>query len=538
MAATVQPVAQVKLPARPSSLSPEQIYWRSFKKPVKHNSPTNHGITHITQPGAYGTLRTVPSEYFVVSTGARIQLYSVKTRKLIKTISRFDDIAYSGELRPDGRVLVAGDDTGTVQAFDVNSRAILKTFKEHKQPVHCTKWSPRETTALMSCSDDTTVRLWDLPSDNSIETFRGHTDYVRSGCFLSGQNENIIVSGSYDSTVKLWDARASQSSVMTFKHTSAVEEVLSMPSGTTLIAAAENQVAVLDIVAGKPLHMISNHQKTVTSLCLASNASRLVTGALDGHMKVFETTGWNVVAGSKYSAPILSLQVINSGNDREDRHVAVGMSDGTLSVKTRLSGEQKVREKEREKEMQALLEGRLEEHDRKKAKLEKKKGAGWERRFRGRDFNGEGADIVIEGNERTKSEGKMKSWDRAMHATKYPEALDFAIASQQKPIIISVLTELRYRNALKAALSNRTEDKLQPILQWIFTNISTTQYTPICVSVAIVMMDLYSKDVGSSKTIWTLIQKLHNRVQEEELRSEQAIKTKGMLELLLTGIEV
>jgi WD domain, G-beta repeat. len=134
---------------------------------------------------------------------------------------------------------------------------------------------------------------------------------------------------------------------------------------------------VLDIVAGRPLHIIKSHQKTVTALSLASHSDRLISGALDGHLKVFETTGWNVVSGSKYPSPILSLRVITSGVAQEDKHLAVGMQSGLLSIKTRLSGQQKVRERERQKEMQALLEGKLEEHDRKKAKKEKLRGKGW-----------------------------------------------------------------------------------------------------------------------------------------------------------------
>lgn len=115
---------------------------------------------------------------------------------------------------------------------------------------------------------------------------------------------------------------------MIFKHVAAVESVLPMPSGTTILASADNQIAVLDVVAARPLHMIKNHQKTVTSLALASNGSRLVSGGLDGHMKVFETTGWNVVAGSKYPSPVLSLAIITSGPAREDKHIAVGMASG------------------------------------------------------------------------------------------------------------------------------------------------------------------------------------------------------------------
>ena len=123
-----------------------------------------------------------------------------------------------------------------------------------------------------------------------------------------------------------------------------------------------------------------------------------------------------------------------------------------------------------------------------------------------------------------------------MHSQKYKEALDLAIATKQRPIVLSILTELRYRSALRTALENRNEATLQPVLHWIFTNISTTTYTPICVQTAMIVMDLYARHVAASQTIANLTTKLHERVMQEIGRSQQAIMTKGMLELLLADI--
>lgn len=527
MAAEVRPLPQSKLPALPAAQTPEQTYWRSFKNPLSLTSPSNHAVTHIAQPTAPSNSIT-SSDYFAVTTGARVQLFSSRTRKLVKTISRFDDTAYSGEIRYDGRVLAAGDETGAIQVFDVGSRAILKTWKEHKQPVHTVKWNPNDVTSLMSCSDDATVRLWDLPSDSSEITLRGHQDYVRCGTFLPGQSSGIIVSGSYDQTVRLWDPRASTLAVMTFKHVGAVENVLSMPSGGTILAAADNQVAVLDIAAGRPLHMIKNHQKTVTSLGLASHGSRLVTGGLDGHMKVFETTGWNVVAGSKYPSPILSLCVATTGNSHDDKHVVVGMSTGQLSIKTRLSGEEKTKERERQKEMEALLAGKIDEYDKKQGQ---KRGRGWEKRFRGREYDGDGADIIIEGNDRSKVK-KIKDWEKALHKGRYQEALDLALNTHDKMTIVTMLNNLRYRSALSASLENRTEETLRPIVQWIWRNISTTASAALCVEVAMNIMQLYSKHLAETPELAKQVHKLHMRVADEVERSKQASATMGMLQLL------
>ncbi|BAE64928.1 putative small nucleolar ribonucleo protein complex subunit Utp15 [Aspergillus flavus] len=538
MAAPVLPLQQVKLPALPSTrLTPEQQYWKTFKNPLLIPSPANGPVNLITQPSAPSSASAFPSltqppDVFTVTTGARVQIYSIRTRKLLRTVTRFDDTVRGTDVRPDGRVFVAGDDTGALQVFDVNSRAILKSWREHKQPVWVSKFSPSDPTSLFTASDDRTVRLWDLPSENSVKTFVGHTDYVRSGAFMPGSlaSSGLLVSGSYDRTVRLWDPRVESRSAMTFKMAAPIESVLPMPTGTTVLAAADNKIAVLDIVAGKPLHMIQSHQKTVTALALASNGERLLSGALDGHMKVFETTGWNMVSGSKYPSPILSLRAITSGPAQEDKHIAVGMQSGLLSIKTRLSGQQKIKEKERRKEMQALLEGKLEEHDRKVAKQKKLRGSGWEKRFRGRDFIGEGVDIIIEGQDRKRK--KEQPWEHDLRKARYSAALDQVLASGDKTAQLTLLTALRHRSALRASLQNRDEVTLQPVLQWVNKSIGEPRLVKLSVEVAMNVLDIYSGNLGQSATIDKMVDRLHRRVRDEVEMAHQACQTKGMLDML------
>lgn len=529
MAAPVVGLQQVKLAPGPSPLTPEQTYWRTFKSQQLIPSTSNNPITHISSPPLPLNALSNPSDLFAVTSGTRVNLYSIRTRKPIKIINRFGDTAHSAEIRRDGRVMVAGDETGTIQVFDVNTRAILKTWKEHKQPVWTTKFSPSDPTALMSASDDRTVRLWDLPTESSTTKFVGHQDYIRCGGFMPGQASSLLVSGSYDQTVKLWDPRAPTSAVMTFKHAAPVESVLAMPSGTTILAAADNQISVLDLVAARPLQMLQNHQKTISSLCLASNDTRLVSGGLDGHLKIFETIGWNVVAGSKYPSPILSLCVIPAGSNREDRHLAVGMQSGVLSIKTRLSGQQKVKEKERQKEMQALIEGRIDEHDKKVAK---KRPRGWEKRLRGRDFTGEGADIIIEGNTGGKRK-KERVWENLLRKGKYAAALDKVLEEAHLPDTITLLTALRHRSATRTALSGRDDVSLQPILKWVCTHIPDPRHVNMCVDIGMLILDIYAQHMGESPQIDRLMSRLHTSVRIEVEKAQMACQTKGMLGMLL-----
>lgn len=528
MAAPVTALQPVKLPPGPSPITPEQIYWRSFKSQISLASPSNNPVTHISCPLPPSNALSHASDYFAATTGPRVQIFSIRTRRLVKTVTRFDDVAHGAEIRRDGRIMVSGDETGAIQVFDINSRAILKTWKEHKQPVWCTKFSPNEPTALMSASDDRTVRLWDLPSQESTCSFVGHQDYVRSGTFMPGQASSLLISGSYDQMVKLWDPRAPANAVMTFKHAAPIECVLPMPSGTTILAAADNQISVLDLVAARPLQMLKNHQKTITSLCLASNNSRLVSGGLDGHLKVFETTAWNIVAESKYPSPILCLAVVGSGAGREDRHLAVGMQSGILSIKTRLSGQQKIKERERQKEMQALIEGNADELEKKRAK---KRPKGWEKRLRGRDFAGEGADIIIEG--KSGKFKKPKQWEDLLRRGKYAEALDRVLDKGDLSATVTLLTALRHRSALSTALSGRDEASLQPIFGWVCGHITDPRYVDICVENGTQILDLYASHMGESPAIDTLMARLHKRVRREVERAQQAWQTSGMLGMLM-----
>ena len=539
MAAPVERLPPVRLPPGPAPLTADQRYWRSFKSqqlvPTPHSSP----VTHISFPTAYTNplaSTTSNTDTFAVTSGARIQILSSRTRRVLRTITRFgpDDNAHCGSIRRDGRVLLAGSDSGAIQAFDINSRAILKTWTEHKQPVWVTKWCPQgDLTVAMSCSDDRTVKKWDLPSEESQWTGVGHGDYVRCGDFMPGQEGgHLMISGSYDQSVRLWDSRAGTKAAMIFQHASIVESVLPMPGGTTVLAAAGNQINVLDLIAARPLERLQNHQKTVTSLCLASNGTRVLSGGLDGHVKVFETVNWSVVAGIKYASPVLSLCVVGAGAHREDRHLAAGLESGIMSIRTRLSGQQKVQAREKEKEMKALIEGTTEQFDKKK----KKKNVRKQRILRGKDFTGEGADIIIDGNAR----GNLKkgtNWEKALREGRYALALDQVINAhpQSQQNILTLLTALRHRSALRTALKGRNEEELEPVLKWLSKVIKDPRHIKLTSDIGFLILDLYAQHLGEASAIDELIKKLHAAVRSSAEYSQQAHSTLGMIDLFTAG---
>ena len=59
---------------------------------------------------------------------------------------------------------------------------------------------------LISCSNDKTIKIWDLNSYQCLQTLEGHTGCVKN--ILVYQNK--LISCSYDKTIKIWDLNCYQ----------------------------------------------------------------------------------------------------------------------------------------------------------------------------------------------------------------------------------------------------------------------------------------------------------------------------------------
>ncbi|KAF8621608.1 hypothetical protein AX15_007628 [Amanita polypyramis BW_CC] len=509
-----QPVVLQAQP-RPSvsKHSPESRYWRQFKHPVfvKEYAPVTSIHFSPSKPHRYA-----------VTAATRVQIYAPRTQKVVKTISRFKDVARSGNIREDGKLLVAGDDGGLVQVFDMNSRTILRTLDSHKQPVHVAKFSSLTPTQVLSCSDDTTVQLWDVPSQTSIVTFTSHTDYVRSGQ-VSTSNSSLILTGSYDGTVRLHDARSGncemvmgESTLNTSHGSVPVEQVLMFPSGTVALSSAGPILRVWDIVAGgRCIRALSNHQKTITSLTFNTDATRLLTGGLDHLVKVYDASTYKVVHAMRYPAPILSLAI-----SADETHIAAGMADGTLSVRFR---QPKASELSKVgpvyvgaplgSSFSGLGYGAIKERSRPRP-------------------SGDPDELRVE-SRRTK---RLKDYDKLLKGFKYSAALDAVLRKQVPPTTaFSLIQELIHRDGLRTALAGRDDVLLEPILRLLVKYVTDPRFGQLVCDITTLVIEMYGAVLGQSPLIDSLFLQLRRKVTAELRFQKELVKTKGALDMILAS---
>eukprot|EP00903_Cladosiphon_okamuranus_P011942 g11216.t1 len=168
-------------------------------------------------------------------------------------------------LSPDGNTVAAGYSSGLVLLFSLNTGATAVTLHGHRSAVTAGRYHSSGA-LLASGSADTDIVVWDAVAESGLYRLRGHRDGVTDVVFLEGEGSgggrgcrlrNGLASCSKDTLVKLWDL--------------------------------DTQSCVQTVVG---------HRGEVWSLDVNASCTRLVTGASDNQLRVWELSAQEGKAAS------------------------------------------------------------------------------------------------------------------------------------------------------------------------------------------------------------------------------------------------
>lgn len=503
MSTAAPPLRLTRTPALPAKSNADTKYWGSFKSPLLVKE--NNAITHID-------FCPVSPHDFAVTSSTRVQIFSAKTRQVVKTIARFKDTVYSGSFRCDGKLLVAGDAKGLIQVFDSSSRAILVTLQPTQLPTQVTKFHPTDKSVLLSASDDKVVRLWDLTSPKPLASFNDHTDYVRTASFVA---PNVIATGCYDGIVRIYDSRADTRHSGPVSVLSGVEPVECVHSLNThtLASAAGSKVTIWDLAANRRVGELSNFQKTVTSVSSVAgqgdNTTSLIASSLDGHVKIFNrvSSGWKAAFGWKFGGAVLA-----AGVSPDNKHFVAGLTSGLISVRTR--------------KVEKVVQPEPSPVDSPENTFSMLRS--------GAQYSGS---VVVVDDRKTSSAAKRHLAPHEKHINKFrwPEALDVAFDKKtDSETTLTILEELKRRGKVSASLSGRDEASLEPILRWGIQSIKDSKYVPAVADWIGCCVDLYGGVIDKSPLLSELVLEFTDNLQAQILVAKDAQRIQGMLGLLMT----
>ena len=170
----------------------------------------------------------------------------------------------------------------------------LLRFVGHEAGVLTAVFSPDED-RILTASEDSTARIWDVVSGLELHCLRGHEWSVNSAIF--SQDGTRVVTGSDDSTARIWDAASGRELHCLTGHRGEVNSASFSPDGTRIITASQDKTArIWDAETGCELHCLRGHEEWVNSASFSPDSTRIVTASLDHTARI-----WDAASGYELS---------------------------------------------------------------------------------------------------------------------------------------------------------------------------------------------------------------------------------------------
>ena len=135
----------------------------------------------------------------------------------------------------------------------------------------------------------------------------------------------------------------------------------------------------------------------------------------------------------------------------------------------------------------------------------------------------------------TQRRAKLREFDSLLKQFKYADALDATLKTDRADVVASMLEELALRSGLHAALAGRTGPSLLVLLQHTCKHVTHPNHSRMMLSVANLLLDMYTHLIGHNDELGVLLAQLRSRVIAEVKLQQELQQLQGSLNLILNS---
>lgn len=170
----------------------------------------------------------------------------------------YEEIAFS----PDDRLVVTCSSDTTLKLWDRRTSTLVRTIRGHRGSVRSVAFSP-DGTHLASSSDDGTARLWEVGTGRLLRTLEGHKGEDTRLAF--SPDGKLLASGGNDGGVRLWNPDTGALLRKLEGHTDSVTGVTFSADGRLLASASLDQtVRLWEPRSGQLVRSLPHEARTYT----------------------------------------------------------------------------------------------------------------------------------------------------------------------------------------------------------------------------------------------------------------------------------
>jgi len=201
----------------------------------------------------------------------------------------------------------------------------IQILKGHTSYVNCIILLP--TTEIASCSDDKTIRIWNINTNEQMKLLEGHTESVKTILML--EDELRLASCGCDNTIRIWNIISGDQLLVLEGHTNWIKTIISLNNNNYMLASCSDDKTIRfwNYNTGKQLQILEGHASYVKSLAYVPANNLLASGSTDCTIRI-----WNILNGSElkiligHTSTVWTLVVLNNGD------LASGSSDDRIII--------------------------------------------------------------------------------------------------------------------------------------------------------------------------------------------------------------
>ncbi|CAG8545477.1 6356_t:CDS:10 [Diversispora eburnea] len=187
---------------------------------------------------------------------------------------------------PDNRYLVSCSADSTARLWSTDTFTNLVCFKGHNSPVWDVEFSPMGF-YFVTAGHDRTARIWSCDHIFPLRIFVGHMSDV--DCVKFHPNTKYIVTGSSDKSIRMWDIQRGSCFRILSGHTGSICCLAISSDGRLLASGGDDEMIILwDLGTGKLIKKMTGHTDFINSLAFSKGDNLLVSGGADNTVRIWD----------------------------------------------------------------------------------------------------------------------------------------------------------------------------------------------------------------------------------------------------------
>ncbi|XP_064480248.1 TAF5-like RNA polymerase II p300/CBP-associated factor-associated factor 65 kDa subunit 5L [Ornithodoros turicata] len=213
---------------------------------------------------------------------------------------------YGLDFMPQLDILLSCSEDTTVRAWNLKTHSSVAIYQGHSAPIWSLDVGPMGL-YFATASKDNSARIWTLERTYPLRILAGHNMDV--DCVKFHPNSNYVATGSSDRCVRLWSVQEGRLVRSLPAHRGAIFALAFSPNGQYLASAGEDRrIKVWDLASASLLKELRGHTDAVYSLSFSCDSAVLASGGAEPQVRLWDlrkTSASHASAADSHNSPEL-----------------------------------------------------------------------------------------------------------------------------------------------------------------------------------------------------------------------------------------